>query len=96
MSIESAKLFIKKVNTNEVFASQAMEVDSNEGLEEFAMKAGFNFTINDLREAGKELSKETNRKLRDDELEMVTGGLPVFRPCDDYSTVPMCMALNND
>ncbi len=67
MSIESAELFIKRINTDEEFAKKVTACKDIEERKTFIQKAGFDFTASELREAGTVLS--------DDDLEYVAGGV---------------------
>ena len=66
MSIESAKLFIDRMKTDEVFAKKVNECKDSESRNSFANAEGFDFTVEEIKEAGSELSVE--------EMEQVAGG----------------------
>jgi predicted ribosomally synthesized peptide with nif11-like leader len=66
MSLESAKAFIAKVNTDKDFAASLANLKTQEEAKAFEIKAGFDFSQDEFNEAVSNLS--------DDELDMVTGG----------------------
>lgn len=65
MSVESAKAFIEKVKNDEEFAKKVIECKDAEGRMTLAKDAGFNFTAEEIKELGGELS--------DSELDVVAG-----------------------
>lgn len=66
MSMESAQSFIAKMKTNEDFARQVRECEDAGSRMAFARQAGFDFTTDEIQQAGGELS--------DSELDLVAGG----------------------
>lgn len=66
MSIDSAKLFINKMNSDEVFAQKVIECKNAETRMAFAKEEGFDFSAAEMEEMKAELS--------DDELDVVAGG----------------------
>jgi predicted ribosomally synthesized peptide with nif11-like leader len=66
MSIESAELFIKRIETDEAFAEKVTACKDAKERKTLIHKAGFDFTATELREAGTVLS--------DNDLEYVAGG----------------------
>ena len=65
MSMESAKSFIERVNTDEDFAQKVSECKDPESRMTFVKSQGFDFTGEEVRIASWEL--------RDEELEQVAG-----------------------
>ncbi len=72
MSIESAKLFIKKIEIDEEFAKKVIACKDAQERKTLIQKAGFDFTASELMEAGTVLS--------DDDLDDVAGGRGSKRP----------------
>lgn len=68
MSIESAKDFIQKVKVDEDFRNQLNQLADGKARLEFAKKAGFDFTADDMARAKEE------QGLTDEELDGVAGG----------------------
>lgn len=68
MSIESAKAFIEKVKNDEGFKKQLAELKDGQVRLEFAKKAGFIFTADDIAKVKEE------QGLTDEELDGVAGG----------------------
>jgi len=66
MSIESAKLFIEKIKTDEEFAKKVKNCKDAEARMVFVKESGFDFTIEEIKAFQGELS--------DDELDAVAGG----------------------
>lgn len=91
MSIESAKEFRKKMNTEPGFGQKVMSFEDMEEFLEFVAKEGFDFTGEELKKANEELDKEANRELGMDELELVAGGITtLFMPCLASSKQSYC------
>ncbi len=67
MSMESAKAFIEKMQTDEDFARKVNECKDNKDRMSFVKQAGYDFTEGDIELVKSELTK--------DELNSVAGGL---------------------
>lgn len=65
MSIQSAKLFIEKIKTDEGFAKKVKEFKDADARMAFVKNAGFDFTVEEIKGIQGELS--------DDELDSVAG-----------------------
>lgn len=77
MSLESAKSFMERVRTDEVFAKQVRECEDGDSRMALAIAQGFDFTAQEMEEAKKELSNE--------ELDSIAGGqddCPKDQPID--------------
>ncbi len=73
MSIESAKLFNKRIETDEEFAKKVIACKDAQERKTLIHKAGFDFTASELMEAGMVLS--------DDDLDdIAAGGTKNFKP----------------
>lgn len=68
MSIESAKAFIEKVKNDESFKNKLGELKDGQARLEFAKKAGFDFSANDIEKV------KAEQGLTDEELDGVAGG----------------------
>ena len=66
MSIESAKAFLERIKNDEDFAKIVGELGTTEQRMEFAKKAGFDFTMEEIAMLDDDIS--------DDELNAVAGG----------------------
>lgn len=66
MSIESARVFIEKIKTDEDFAKKAGECKDKEVRMQFVRAAGYDFTSEEIEACAEEMT--------DDELEAVAGG----------------------
>lgn len=66
MSIESAKTFIERMNTDEEFAKKIVEATTAESRMELMHGEGYSATAEEIGQAIGELT--------DDELDLVTGG----------------------
>jgi predicted ribosomally synthesized peptide with nif11-like leader len=72
MSVESAKLFIERMKTDEDFAKGVTGCKDSESRKGFVMAKGFDFTLDDLSQAkGNELAEE----LSDEQVEAISGGV---------------------
>ena len=71
MSVEQAKAFMGKLDSDKTFLTQVAEAGSDEARLELAQKAGFEFTTEELASAMEESASE---ELSEDELESVAGG----------------------
>jgi predicted ribosomally synthesized peptide with nif11-like leader len=68
MSIESAKAFLEKVKSDEDFQKQLAAFKDGAARLEFAKKAGFDFTLDEIAKVKEE------QGLADEELDGVAGG----------------------
>ena len=66
MSIESTRAFIERMKTDEDFNKQVSEFNDAEERMNFVKTAGFDFTVDEVKEVSCEMS--------DDELSAVSGG----------------------
>lgn len=91
MSLESARLFVHKVYTNREFANQVTRIEDDKDFYDFVAKAGYDFEIEELKEADKECRSKLNGELSETELSMVVGGgATMFPPCTPQSTSTRC------
>lgn len=66
MSIESAKAYVEKFKADGEFAKKVMACKDKEERKAFVKEAGFDFTAEEIKQVGTELS--------DSELDAVAGG----------------------
>jgi predicted ribosomally synthesized peptide with nif11-like leader len=71
MSVEQAKAFIEKLDSDKAFLTQVAGAGSDEARLELAKAAGFEFTAEEL--AGV-IDQFTDEELSEDELDAVAGG----------------------
>ena len=71
MSVEQAKAFVEKLDSDKTFLTQVAGADSDESRLELAQKAGFEFTTEELASA---MGESASDELSEDELETVAGG----------------------
>ena len=71
MSVEQAKAFMEKLDSNKSFLKEIAGAGSDEDRLQLAQKAGFEFTTGELASAMEESASE---ELSEDELETVAGG----------------------
>ncbi len=91
MSIESAKSFREKMNTDPVFGQKVFSFEDVEALMEFIVKEGFDFTGEELRKVNEEIDNRADGELGMDELELVAGGAStMFPPCTPTSRYSYC------
>lgn len=69
MSVESAKAFIEKVNTDQDFRKKLSELKDGSERANFAKQNGFDFTTEEINKVKGE------QGLTDDELDAVAGGV---------------------
>ena len=76
MSIESARLFIDRMKTDESFAAKCMAIQDADARRAFVKGEGFEFSAEEISEVKGELS--------DEELDQVSGGgwKGPSQPCD--------------
>ncbi len=72
MSIESAKLFVERMKTDEDFAKAVTECKDAEARMTFVKTAGFDFTPTEI--------KTVNEELSDTDLDAIAGG--ANKPCN--------------
>lgn len=73
MSVESAKVFMEKMKTDQDFAKKVMECKDAEARKALVKAEGFDFSAEELKEVGAELS--------DSELDAVAGGSCLVDTC---------------
>ena len=71
MSVEQAKAFMEKLDSDKTFLTQVAGAGSDESRLELAQEAGFNFTTEELASA---MGESASEELSEDELEGVAGG----------------------
>lgn len=71
MSVESAKKFLEKFNSDEAFKKEIEGLGGDDARKEFVKKAGFEFTKEDLKAVAKSSGKQ---ELGEEDLESVAGG----------------------
>ena len=69
MSIESAQAFIERIKTDEEFAKNVTECKDSESRMSYAKEAGFEFTLEEV--------KEVTSELTDEMLDSVAGGTKI-------------------
>ena len=79
MSIENAKSFIEKLNSDETFLKQIAGAGSDEARLEVAQEAGFEFSTEELTSV---IDQFTSEELSEEELDVVAGGTTVFAKYD--------------
>ena len=75
MSIESAKAFYERVNTDEAFRKQLQNAASNNQRLKIILAAGYSFTSQEWEITLAQISRSEDSKLNDAELEMIAGGV---------------------
>ena len=80
MSIESAKAFIERMNTDEEFAKRTMEQRGKEQIASFLKTEGFEFSEDEFKEGMQTLGKG---ELTDEQLSEVAGGA-TFNLCEGH------------
>jgi predicted ribosomally synthesized peptide with nif11-like leader len=73
MSMESAKSFFERMKTDEDFRKQVTECKDTEARKSYVKKAGFDFTIEEL--------KAHTGELADAELDKVAAGSSCYQDC---------------
>ena len=71
MSVEQAKAFMEKLDSDKTFLTQIARANSDEARLQLAQEAGFDFTAEEFASA---MELPGNDELSDDELEAVAGG----------------------
>ena len=72
MSVESAKEFYKRIKEDEEFAKKISDTQDNEERAKMVKDEGYDFTLEELNGV---IQKETGKKLSDEELENIAGGV---------------------
>ncbi|MEH1870145.1 Nif11-like leader peptide family natural product precursor [Nostoc sp.] len=75
MSIESARAFYQKVSTDEAFANQLRNADSDEQRRATIQAAGYDFTPEEWASVVDQIKQSNNQELSESQLEAVSGGL---------------------
>lgn len=79
MSIDSAKAYLERIKTDEVFAKKVNSFEDKAARREFVVQEGYTFTKEEIEEAGSELN--------DKELDKVAGGC-FIDTCECYTDWP--------
>ena len=72
MSVESAKEFYKRLKEDEEFAKKINDTQDNEERVKLVKDEGYDFTLEELNGV---IHEETGKKLSDEELENIAGGI---------------------
>lgn len=75
MSIESAKAFIERMKSDEVFAKEVTRYKEKDERYDFVVSQGFEFTEEEL--------KAQRSELTEDEMNAISGGWCIYR-CDNF------------
>lgn len=73
MSMESAKAYMERMKNDEDFRKKVTECKNNEERKFFVVSEGFDFSVEDIKQASGELSEE--------ELDKLSGGLRILPRC---------------
>jgi predicted ribosomally synthesized peptide with nif11-like leader len=71
MTVEQARAFIEKLNSDENLLKQVNDAANNAARLELAKSAGFNFSADEMNSV---ISKLASEELTEDELDAVAGG----------------------
>ena len=72
MSVESAKEFFKRLKEDEEFQKKISDTEDNEERAKIVKDEGYDFTLEELNGV---IQEETGKKLSDEELENIAGGV---------------------
>jgi predicted ribosomally synthesized peptide with nif11-like leader len=88
MSVESAKAFYTRLQTDEAFRNQYQHASTNEARQAFIQASDYDFTTQDWHTVIHQAQQETVGSLSDEELESVAGGMrpPITGP---ITTLPL-------
>ncbi|MHC5724944.1 MAG: Nif11-like leader peptide family natural product precursor [Nostoc sp.] len=75
MSIESAREFYQKVSTDEAFANQLRNADSDDQRRATIRAAGYDFTPEEWGTVVDQIKQSNDPELSESQLEAVTGGV---------------------
>ena len=85
MSMESARQFLSRVESDEGFRQGLGACKSREAQHEFARAAGFDFTVDEVRAASTEI--------QDDDLDRVSGGNCCGSTCESENQATILQLL---
>ena len=75
MSVQSAKEFLKRIETDEALQKKLEAVDNLETRQQLIREAGFDFTLAEYRQVVEEIAATAGQQLTPDELQQVAAGL---------------------
>ncbi|MEH2326478.1 MAG: Nif11-like leader peptide family natural product precursor [Nostoc sp.] len=84
MSTESARAFYQKVSTDEAFANQLRNADSDDQRFATIQAAGYDFTPEEWATVVDQIKQSNDQELSESQLEAVSGGLTTL-PLGDGS-----------
>ena len=71
MSVEQAKAFIEKLDSDAAFRNRVVTADDNEARLNIAREAGYDFSMEELQQS---VPAQVEEELSEDELEALAGG----------------------
>ena len=76
--------------TNREFANEVTRIEDDKDFYDFVAIAGYDFGVDELKEANKEVRSKLNGELSETELSMVVGGATMFAPCTPRTMYSYC------
>ncbi|MDD2901325.1 MAG: Nif11-like leader peptide family RiPP precursor [Syntrophales bacterium] len=77
MSLQSAKDFLKKIETDEALHDRLKAASNLEARQQISKAAGFDFTLAEYRQAVEGTAAAAGQELTAEQLEAVAGGLGI-------------------
>ncbi|MDD2901316.1 MAG: Nif11-like leader peptide family natural product precursor [Syntrophales bacterium] len=74
MSIQSAKDFLQKIETDQALKDQLAAAPDHEARQQIVRAAGFDFTVDEFKQAADELAKVAGQELTAEDLHEIAGG----------------------
>ncbi|MDD2901318.1 MAG: Nif11-like leader peptide family natural product precursor [Syntrophales bacterium] len=74
MSVQSARDFLKRIGADQAFKDRIAAAPDHEARQEMVRAAGFDFNLDELKEAVKEVAAAAGRELTPAELQDIAGG----------------------
>ncbi|MDD2901326.1 MAG: Nif11-like leader peptide family natural product precursor [Syntrophales bacterium] len=84
MSIQAAKDFLKKIETDHALQEKLKAASGLESRQQIIQAAGFDFTLEEYKQAIEEAAAAAGKQLTAEELEAVAGGLGIRMPTNRY------------
>lgn len=85
MSVQSAKDFLQKIETDQALKARLEAAPDVESRQQIVQEAGFDFTLAEFRQVVDEVTRAAGKQLTPEELELVTGGLGKGHCAPGYS-----------
>jgi predicted ribosomally synthesized peptide with nif11-like leader len=90
MSVQSAKDFLEKIETDQVLKERLEAAPDLEARQQIVQEAGFDFTVEEFKQAVEELAAAAGQELTAKELQDIAAGGGKLQWCPFHGRHPVC------